>query len=68
MKRTFRSTEFIYTLRLDSGAERFSLVRSHHNHVIGERIDIRLDVEHMIAFRSQRATRRAVAQTIRFYR
>ena len=56
-----------YTLRLDSGAETLSLVPSHHNHAIGERIDIRLDVEHVIAFRSERATPRAVAQGIRFY-
>ena len=67
MNRAFRDAEFIYTLRLDSGAEILSLVPSYHNHAIGERIDIRLDVEHVIAFRSERATPRAVAQGIRFY-
>ena len=65
--RAFRGAEFIYTFRLDSGAEILSRVPSHHNQAIGERIDIRLDVEHVIAFRSERATPRAVAQGIRFY-
>ena len=68
MNRAFRGAEFLYTLRLDSGAEVLSLVPSHHNHAIGERIGIRLDVEHVIAFRSEAATPQPVAQAIRFYR
>ena len=50
MARAFRGAEFLYTLRLDSGQELLSLVPSHHDHAIGTRIGIRLDVEHVIAF------------------
>ena len=48
--RAFRGAEFLYTLRLDSGSEVLSLVPSHHDHAIGSRIGIRLDVAHLIAF------------------
>ncbi|WP_301102574.1 ABC transporter ATP-binding protein [Propionivibrio sp.] len=50
LNRAFRGAEFLYTLRLDSGAELLSLVPSHHNHAIGEHIGIRLDVDHVVAF------------------
>ena len=49
--KAFRGAEFLYTLRLTSGAEVLSLVPSHHNHAIGERIGIRLGVDHVVAFR-----------------
>jgi len=52
LHRAFRGAEFLYTLRLASGAEVLSLVPSHHNHAIGERIGIRLDVDHVVAFRT----------------
>jgi iron(III) transport system ATP-binding protein len=48
--RAFRGAEFLYTLRLDSSHEVLSLVPSHHDHAVGTRIGIRLDVEHLIAF------------------
>ncbi len=60
-KRAFRGAEFLYTLRLASGAELLSLVPSHHNHAIGERIGIRLDVDHVVAFRSTSVTHAASA-------
>jgi len=50
--KAFRGAEFLYTLRLDSGARVLSLVPSHHNHAIGEHIGIRLDVDHVVAFMS----------------
>lgn len=49
--KAFRGAEFLYTLRLASGAQVLSLVPSHHNHAIGERIGIRLDADHVVAFR-----------------
>ena len=52
LHRAFRGAEFLYTLRLASGAEVLSLVPSHHDHAIGERIGIRLDVDHVVAFRN----------------
>jgi iron(III) transport system ATP-binding protein len=48
--KTFRGAEFMYTLRLPSGAQLLSLVPSHHNHAIGEPIGIRLAVDHVVAF------------------
>jgi iron(III) transport system ATP-binding protein len=49
--KAFRGAEFLYTLRLPSGARVLSLVPSHHNHAIGEHIGIRLELDHVVAFR-----------------
>ncbi|BAO30233.1 ABC transporter ATP-binding protein [Sulfuritalea hydrogenivorans] len=48
--KAFRGAEFLYTLRLASGAQVLSLVPSHHNHAIGEKIGIRLVVDHVVTF------------------
>ncbi len=48
--KAFRGADILYTLRLTSGAKVLSLVPSHHNHAIGERIGIRLDVDHVVTF------------------
>jgi iron(III) transport system ATP-binding protein len=48
--KAFRGAEILYTLRLGSGRKVLALVPSHHNHAIGERIGIRLDVDHVVAF------------------
>jgi iron(III) transport system ATP-binding protein len=56
VNRVFRGADFLYTLRLASGAEVLSLVPSHHNHAIGERIGIRLDADHVVTFRTGQAT------------
>ena len=50
LAKAFRGAEFLYTLRLASGEEVLSLVPSHHDHALGERIGIRLDVDHVVAF------------------
>lgn len=51
LAKAFRGAEFLYTLELASGARVLSLVPSHHDHAIGEKIGIRLDTEHVVAFR-----------------
>jgi iron(III) transport system ATP-binding protein len=48
--KAFRGAEFLYTLRLPSGARALSLVPSHHDHAIGERIGIKLAVDHVVAY------------------
>jgi iron(III) transport system ATP-binding protein len=48
--KAFRGADFLYTLRLASGTQVLSLVPSHHNHEIGERIGIRLAIDHVVAF------------------
>lgn len=50
-KKAFRGAEFLYTLKLPSGARALSLVPSHHDHAIGERIGIKLAVDHVVAYR-----------------
>ncbi|MEW6133533.1 MAG: ABC transporter ATP-binding protein [Pseudomonadota bacterium] len=49
--KAFRGAEFLYTLRLPSGARALSLVPSHHDHAIGEKIGIKLAVDHVVAYR-----------------
>ncbi len=50
VKKAFRGAEFLYTLKLDDGKQLLSLVPSHHNHAIGEKIGIKLHVDHVVAF------------------
>lgn len=49
-RKAFRGADFLYTLETDSGQELLALVPSHHNHAIGEKIGIRLDLDHVVAF------------------
>ncbi|MDS4020074.1 MAG: ABC transporter ATP-binding protein [Candidatus Competibacter sp.] len=49
--RAFRGAEFLYTLKLPSGARLLCLAPSHHNHALGQRIGIRLDIDHQVMFR-----------------
>lgn len=51
LHKAFRGADILYTLRLASGSEVLSLVPSHHNHALGEKIGIRLDADHVIAFK-----------------
>jgi iron(III) transport system ATP-binding protein len=51
--KAFRGAEILYTLRLASGQKVLALVPSHHNHALGERIGIRLDVDHVVAFQPE---------------
>jgi iron(III) transport system ATP-binding protein len=48
--KAFRGAQFIYTLELPGGARALSLVPSHHNHAVGEKIGIRLEIDHLVAF------------------
>ncbi len=51
-RKAFRGAEFLYTLKLPGGSRVLALVPSHHNHAIGEKIGIKLGVDHVIAFRT----------------
>jgi iron(III) transport system ATP-binding protein len=55
LHKAFRGAEILYTLKLESGRRVLALVPSHHNHAIGEKIGIRLDVDHVVAFASEAA-------------
>lgn len=50
MRKAFRGSEFLYTLRLASGQALMAHVPSHHDHAIGEWIGIRAEVTHVVTF------------------
>jgi iron(III) transport system ATP-binding protein len=49
-RKAFRGSEFLYTLRLDSGELVLAHVPSHHDHQVGEWIGIRPALEHVVLF------------------
>ncbi len=52
-RKAFRGSEFLYTLRLDSGEQVLAHVPSHHDHQIGERVGIRAAVDHVVTFQRE---------------
>jgi len=50
VRKAFRGSEFLYTLRLANGQTVLAHVPSHHNHKIGEWIGIRPQVDHVVTF------------------
>lgn len=51
LNKAFRGADILYTLALAGGTRVLSLVPSHHDHALGEAIGIRLDVDHVVAFK-----------------
>lgn len=56
LRKAFRGSEFLYTLKLDSGETVVAHVPSHHDHAVGERIGIRLELDHIVTFERQGAS------------
>lgn len=50
LDKDFKGSYFIYTLKLDSGETVAAHVAAHHNHPVGSRIGIRMEIEDLIAF------------------
>jgi len=50
IRKAFRGSEFLYTLRLASGHTVMAHVPSHHDHKLGEWIGIRAEVDHVVTF------------------
>ena len=50
IRKAFRGSEFLYTLRLQDGQEVMAHVPSHHDHTLGEWIGIRTKVDHVVTF------------------
>ena len=50
LRKAFRGSEFLYTLRLSTGETVLVHVPSHHDHQIGEWIGIRPQVDHLVTF------------------
>jgi len=50
IRKAFRGSEFLYTLRLKTGETVMAHVPSHHDHTVGEWIGIRAEVDHVVTF------------------
>jgi iron(III) transport system ATP-binding protein len=50
VRKAFRGSEFLYTLRLATGEQLMAHVPSHHDHKLGEWIGIRAEVDHVVTF------------------
>ena len=53
IRKAFRGSEFLYTLRLATGETVLAHVPSHHDHKVGEWIGIRAEVDHVVTFPSE---------------
>jgi iron(III) transport system ATP-binding protein len=53
IRKAFRGSEFLYTLRLATGETVLAHVPSHHDHKVGEWIGIRAQVDHVVTFRRE---------------
>ena len=51
IRKAFRGSEFLYTLRLSGGQTVQAHVPSHHDHRLGEWIGIRAQVDHVVTFK-----------------
>ena len=49
----FRGAHHLYDVRLDNGVVLICLAPSHHDHAVGERIGVSLDIEHLVVFPKQ---------------
>jgi iron(III) transport system ATP-binding protein len=50
IRKAFRGSEFLYTLRLADGQLLMAHVPSHHDHKLGEWIGIKAEVDHVVTF------------------
>ena len=55
IRKAFRGSEFLYTLRLANGQTLLAHVPSHHDHHVGEWIGIRIQADHVVTFERQEA-------------
>lgn len=50
VRKAFRGSEFLYTLRLVTGETVMANVPSHHDHQLGQQVGIRAEVNHVVFF------------------
>ena len=53
VRKAFRGSEFLYTLKLRTGETVMAHVPSHHDHALGEWIGIRAEVDHVVTFQRE---------------
>lgn len=63
LRKAFRGSEFLYTLKLKTGETLMAHVPSHHDHALGEWIGIRALVDHVVTFPREAETGAPVATT-----
>ena len=68
MRKAFRGSEFLYTLRLATGETLMAHVPSHHDHAVGEWIGIRAEVDHVVTFAREAPATAATADANAQYR
>jgi len=49
-KKAFKGAEILYTLQVPTGGTLLSLFPSHHNHEIGETVNVNIEADHVVAF------------------
>lgn len=50
VRKDFQGAEFLYTLQADAGPEVLCLVSSHQQHALGDRLGLRLHMDHVVTF------------------
>jgi iron(III) transport system ATP-binding protein len=50
--KAFQGAEFLYTLELQNGTQVLCFAPSHHDHPINESIGVRLELDHLVMFKS----------------
>lgn len=53
VNRAFRGSHFLFTLKLDSEEHILCMSQSHHDHKVGSKIGIKLEMDHAIVFEHQ---------------
>ncbi len=48
--RAFKGAQILYSLRLDTGSVVLALFPSHLDHTLGERVRVRVELDHLVAF------------------
>ncbi|MBB6559953.1 iron(III) transport system ATP-binding protein [Acidovorax soli] len=61
VRKSFRGSEFLYTLRLANGQTMLAHVPSHHDHAVGEWIGIRAEADHVVTFPRETAATASAA-------
>ncbi|WP_455208781.1 ABC transporter ATP-binding protein [Kaarinaea lacus] len=57
-QKAFRGAEIMYTLQLETGSEVLSLFPSHEDFTVGDKVSIRMDIQHVVAFAKNTAPHR----------
>lgn len=61
VKKAFKGAGILYTLRLQSGSEILTLLPSHTDHALGDKIGFRIKADHLVAF-PEHMRRQAMAE------